>query len=407
MIKRENIKQRLAIGLEYPIGLKGGVGAIVNSLLEDLHTSYSLYLISSEPSDISFDKTFGGFLQDRLVWTPNIPVWSARFTKALESTVQWLLDQRIDILHLHSGGIYGWGNQMPGRSLALAAKRAGISVVWTTHLAIMPLNTHCSPSKPTWMKLALFPIAWLGKLDQIHSVNAEIAVSNHDCTLLKTWFWPKRSHFKQIYHCIMKCSVSRDAILKTERRRIILSIGHIAFRKGQESLVQVFSEIARKHAEWNLVLVGGDSGDGCWQQILQIIETNSLQDRILLTGELNDPWSTYKDASIYVQPSKWEALGLALQEALLHGIPAVTTRSGGITELVLNGVNGGTYCYGDLSEMKKLIIELMNDSNLRKQYSTEARILIESRKMSRELMINEHKQIYSAACRSIAAVTFK
>ena len=383
------------------------MGAIVNALLEDLNTSYSIYLISSDHADVSIDKTFGGLVRDRLVWQPNIPTWSARFTEALDSTVQWLVGQRIDILHLQSGGIYGWGNQIPGRSLARAANRAGISVIWTTHLAVMPLHAHCSPSKPAWMKLALFPIAWLGKLDQVCSVNAEIAVSDHDCTLLKNWYWPKKSRFKRIYHSILKSAPSRDATLETERRRIILNVGHVAFRKGQDSLAELFSEIANKYADWNLVLVGGDSGDGCWQKIRQIIEANSLQDRIILTGEIKDPWPSYKNASIYVQPSKWEALGLALQEALLHGIPAVATRAGGIPELVLNGVNGRTYCYGDLSEMKMLITELMDDANLRKRYSTKARILIDSRKMSRELMVKKYKKLYSAACKAILTSTSK
>ena len=45
-------------------------------------------------------------------------------------------------------------------------------------------------------------------------------------------------------------------------------------------------------------------------------------------------------AAIYVQPSFWEALGLALQEAMLAGCACIGSRAGGIPELVQHEQNG-------------------------------------------------------------------
>ena len=67
-------------------------------------------------------------------------------------------------------------------------------------------------------------------------------------------------------------------------------------------------------------------------------------------------------AKDFVQPSRWEALGLALQEALACGCPAVGTRSGGIPGLVEDGVNGFLVAPECPTALAQRVDELMQDS---------------------------------------------
>ena len=47
-----------------------------------------------------------------------------------------------------------------------------------------------------------------------------------------------------------------------------------------------------------------------------------------------------RDSEIFVLPSLFEGLGLALQEALFHGCACISTRSGGPEDLIHDGRNG-------------------------------------------------------------------
>lgn len=82
-------------------------------------------------------------------------------------------------------------------------------------------------------------------------------------------------------------------------------------------------------------------GDGPEREAVEAaVDALRLRDRVELTGFLQDPRSALADADLFVLPSAAEACPLALLQAMAHGLPSITTRAGGLPELVRDGTEG-------------------------------------------------------------------
>ncbi len=76
---------------------------------------------------------------------------------------------------------------------------------------------------------------------------------------------------------------------------------------------------------------------------------------------------------IYIQPSCYESLGIAIIEAMSYGIPVVATRVGGIPELIDSGVNGYLFDYNEFNQIDTFLKLLINDYRLRAELGRNAR----------------------------------
>ena len=125
-------------------------------------------------------------------------------------------------------------------------------------------------------------------------------------------------------------------------RLTVLCVGRIGAHKGQDwTLDRLLAARARLPREvaarLRLVLVGRDEGGEA--DVRARIDREGLAELVLLTGEVDDAellrW--YDHADLFVLFSRYEAFGLALVEALAHGLPAVTHAVGATAEIVPDG----------------------------------------------------------------------
>jgi glycosyltransferase involved in cell wall biosynthesis len=258
------------------------------------------------------------------------------------------------------------------------------------------LDGYCGPQKPLWFKLALLAPAWFGKMECLSHLRHEIAVSEHDCGKLKRWYWPVRGKFQVIYHSRIR-EGSRPAPMP--REPMILNVGHIAWRKGQGLLAEAFAQIAPRHPDWKLCLVGHVAETDEHQRIHETAKKHGLEQRIIFVGKREDAFNFMNRAGIYVQPSYAEALGLALQEAMFCGCPGIGTRIGGIPELISNGKTGLLVEAGKPELMAQALETLITDVKLREEYGRAAAASILERGMTQERMVANHLQLYESMLR--------
>ena len=121
-------------------------------------------------------------------------------------------------------------------------------------------------------------------------------------------------------------------------RKVLLSVGRLAAQKDHATLLAAFALIADEFPDWDLRIVG----EGELRPALQAqIEELGLKRRIVLPGATSDVYSEYAAAQLFVLPSQYESLGLALIEALAHGLPAVGFADcPGVNQLIQPGENG-------------------------------------------------------------------
>lgn len=112
---------------------------------------------------------------------------------------------------------------------------------------------------------------------------------------------------------------------------LLLYVGRLSAEKEVDRIKPVLEAIPNAR----LALVG----DGPYRQELEHIYANTSTHFVgYLTG--NDLASAFASADAFIFPSRTETLGLVLLEAMAAGCPVVAARSGGITDLVEDGVNG-------------------------------------------------------------------
>ena len=380
--------ETIALCLEYPLALRGGVSVLVETMLPALAQRYRVVLVSPDTDQSLARCGAGGVLKRHVNWDPNAV---SRATSRHLAEV--LAKEGVALAHFHLGGNYGWGNRLPGHCPIPYLGRLGVRTCTTVHLVVDVLDGFCGPQKPLWFKLGMLPIAWLGKMQELWHVRTEIAVSKHDCAKLKKWYWPLRRKFRVIYQSRIQTAAPPVGLT---REPTILNVGHIAVRKGQPVLAEAFAQVASRHPEWKLCLVGHIGEESAAEQIRATAKQHGLEDRISMMGARDDAYDFMGRAGIYVQPSLSEALGLALQEALFAGCPSIGSRVGGIPELIDHGTNGILVAPGNATDLAHALDALMSDPAAREHYGRAAVQTISTKGMTVEHMVKQHLELYDS-----------
>ena len=119
------------------------------------------------------------------------------------------------------------------------------------------------------------------------------------------------------------------------RVRSLLCVASVIPRKGHRSLVAALSRL--RDLDWELVFIGSLARDpGTARAVHQMVLRAGLRQRITLAGEQPPPavMAAYRAADLFVLPSLHEGYGMALAEAMAHGLPIVSTTAGAIPETV-------------------------------------------------------------------------
>ncbi|KAJ7718692.1 glycosyltransferase family 4 protein [Mycena maculata] len=113
----------------------------------------------------------------------------------------------------------------------------------------------------------------------------------------------------------------------------IVVLSRLAYRKGIDLLVAIAPRICAKFPNVRF-LVGGDGPKLI--DLLQMRENHLLQDRVTLLGSVrhNDVRSVLIKGSIYLNTSLTESFGIAILEAACAGLYVVSTRVGGVPEIL-------------------------------------------------------------------------
>ena len=86
-----------------------------------------------------------------------------------------------------------------------------------------------------------------------------------------------------------------------------------------------------------------------------------LGERVTFLGQVADPSSLYRQARVMAVPSRTEAFGMAVVEALAHGLPVVATACEGPMEILDNGTFGQVVPKGDTQAMTDALERALED----------------------------------------------
>lgn len=109
-------------------------------------------------------------------------------------------------------------------------------------------------------------------------------------------------------------------------KKTVLFLGRIHPVKGLSRLVEAWSRLILDYADWQLVMAGPDE-DGHRAVIEAQITRLGCSSTIHLIGPLDTPakWAALQSADLFVMPSDFENFGISIAEAMMAGLPVITT----------------------------------------------------------------------------------
>ena len=157
-------------------------------------------------------------------------------------------------------------------------------------------------------------------------------------------------------------SIATGSIDETLR---LLCVATISPGKGQESLVRALA--ANRDHDWKLMCAGSlTRHPATVERVQRLLVAEGIADRVALLGEVEPASleSHFVHADIFVLNSLQETYGMAVAEAVAHGLPVVSTRTGGIPGLI-GGEAGLIVDPGDVGALTGALRRVLGDSGLR------------------------------------------
>ena len=149
----------------------------------------------------------------------------------------------------------------------------------------------------------------------------------------------------------------------------ILAVGRLTYQKAMEVLVKATYNLIETGMKDFLVII---IGEGKKRKILEnMIHKYKIEKFIELVGIRHDVIELMKKADIFIIPSRYEGLSIAMIEAMACGLPIIASDAPGIRPYIKHGANGLLFKKEDHNELSKNIIRLANNKKLRKKLSVE------------------------------------
>lgn len=156
---------------------------------------------------------------------------------------------------------------------------------------------------------------------------------------------------------------------------VVVYTGRLVSYKGLPLLVEAWRKLAPEFPGAVLVLVGEGGGDmhDCESTLREFVARHGLEAQIRFTGPASNVQDWLQAADAFAFPTENEAFGLSLVEAMACGLPAVTTRVGGLRDFVEHRVNAWAIELGDVAELTAGLRALLTDTALAARLGARAR----------------------------------
>lgn len=137
-------------------------------------------------------------------------------------------------------------------------------------------------------------------------------------------------------------SVSVEAAAVPSKK--IVNAARLHKNKNQEMLIRAFAGFSQRHPEYTLEFYG----DGSMRETLRDLALClGIKDKVIFHGNVNDIHEQIADAACFVLSSNVEGMPNALLEAMMMGLPCISTDCTGAKEVIRDGWNGLLVKVGD------------------------------------------------------------
>jgi L-malate glycosyltransferase len=191
-----------------------------------------------------------------------------------------------------------------------------------------------------------------------------------------------KNHIEVIYNFV-NCDLymrDREAPRRREEyatpdERILVHLSNFRPVKRLTDVVEIFDRVCKKVPS-KLLLVG-DGPDRSKAEWLAV--QKGIHDHVVFLGKQDRVQEKLAISDVMLLPSELESFGLAALEAMACKVVPITTRVGGLPEVIEHGKNGFMAEVGDIETMAQYAIDLLSDESRLRTMAQQARASAQAR----------------------------
>jgi N-acetyl-alpha-D-glucosaminyl L-malate synthase BshA len=272
--------------------------------------------------------------------------------------VDVIVNQKLDLLHVHYAIPHASAAYMAKKILEAQGKK--IPVITTLHGTDITLVGRDKTFAPV--------VAF-----SINQSDAITAVSQNLCDeTYKIFDIEKEIH---VIHNFVDTQRFKKKPIDAFRRviapngeRILIHASNFRKIKRVQDVVRIF-DIVHKKIPSKLLFVGDGPERPAAEDLCREL---GLCDDMRFVGKQEQMEEILAISDLFLLTSEYESFGLAALEAMAAGVPVISTNAGGLPEIAIQGKTGYLSEVGDIPDMSKHAIEILQDDTVLKKFKTNA-----------------------------------
>ena len=164
--------------------------------------------------------------------------------------------------------------------------------------------------------------------------------------------------------------VNLPCVSSSNTRKAIVTMGRLYnLQKRHDVLIKSFALFLKNYPDYYLEIYG--NGPDLLKDI-KLCDSLKITNNVLFRGEQKDVHNLISGGEIFVLTSEFEGMSNALLEAMLMGIPCISTSWPGVEDVIENGINGIIVDRDDVEQISKSMAFLASNSFARKNIALNA-----------------------------------
>lgn len=177
-------------------------------------------------------------------------------------------------------------------------------------------------------------------------------------------------------------------VMADDNEKIVTHISNFRKVKQIPDVVKIFYNI-QKELPAKLMMVGEGPEKA---EAERLCKSLGIMDKVVFFGNSNEIDKILCFSDLFLLPSQTESFGLAALEAMASGVPVISSNTGGIPEVNIDGVSGFLSDVNDVEDMSKNAIYILSDEQRLKTFKMNA--TKESAKFAIEKVVPQYENIY-------------
>ncbi len=191
-----------------------------------------------------------------------------------------------------------------------------------------------------------------------------------------------------------KTNCFRSVLAKNEER-IITHISNFRKVKRIPDVIQIFNLIQQKIPAKLMMVGDGPEKEKAEQLCFEL----GIQEKVIFFGNSHEIDSILSYSDLFLLPSQTESFGLAALEAMAWNVPIISSNSGGLPEVNLQGVSGYLSDVGNCEEMAANALKILENDTVLDTFKNNA--FETAKKFDLKEILPLYEALYEEAIRNI------